>query len=1008
MTKLLPVLLVALGFAPAAFASPATPAAPDAAALGRECYARVGPLLQSAGGKLTPDARSAYLEWAEKAVLLQLRQNNQAVPESCLAEVRKDATTRDALFGSVFPPDPSILQNYAQLRAQLGPDFAAKYRSFMVAIAVAKRVKGVESEADSKSIGHDYQSGFWVDESLRLPGSDADKEFIRALAAYMKQAQVSAADLYESAAQQTQLKAYLAQKMVAADRIAQVRKSVDFGEQLKNAMIALGQRPGAREAKPATVAWMRHLAAQNAAKPTSAPTQDGRPMPWPLFPLDAAPWPLLMPLAHPIPLSEADYVWEAFQGEHGPDRYHTYGPYRGDDDVVPDSLKPSRWFWDAWPDRIVHGGMCIPLSKGTVDLYSALGKPAMWAGQPGHANLISFQYSGGRWTAEIEQAFAGGPDVTCAQWYFDEVGAGIRYRDLYNWTGAEHQLGLALSMNLGLKSYMDTRMAVNIFRIMPDADRPTLGVPLLRAALLANPFNPELWYLLAGQTMDAALAVTLCEAAQQANAGLLATPPVAPADKMRGNGTASAQYWQTLAQFMPVYSLLSHPAPLAEADMRRAHTFLKTVGSVSPDALTAFIENRAGNTDVEALKYDQTLARENDAYGLLRMGQRSRDGEGVAPSDTQAKEYFGQAAAQGDAAAGVLLERLNPAIPADMISVAASSTYSPEQTAKHLVDGSGMVGAIHDNEEAGKTMWHTALPAPPKASKGGLAPSPAWVRFNFARPMKFDAVQIWNLNQPRYTERGFRMTRIYGSSDGVEWIPLTGPKGVELPRASGKPAALPTTIPNPSAGQPFKAVLIAADALNGNYGGPYYGLSAVRFAVRAMPEVVPYKAIKLTVSSVFAYSHAADHIISGFGMVGALHDNMESGQTMWHTVQHPAATPPASGLAASPAWARFDFAQPQQISNVLVWNHNQAGLTDRGFRKVRIYGSSDGVAWHILTAMPTVELPPASGLPMSEPTLLPVPSAEPALKSVIIAAEASEGNYGSDYFGLSAVRFAVR
>ena len=131
-----------------------------------------------------------------------------------------------------------------------------------------------------------------------------------------------------------------------------------------------------------------------------------------------APWPLLMPLAHSVPLSEANYIWEAFQGEHGPDRYHTYGPYRGDADVIPDSLRPSKWFWDAWPDRIVHGGMCAPISKGTVDLYSALGKPAMWAGQPGHANLISFQHVGDAWTAEIEQAFAGGPNVTYAQWYF--------------------------------------------------------------------------------------------------------------------------------------------------------------------------------------------------------------------------------------------------------------------------------------------------------------------------------------------------------------------------------------------------------------------------------------------------------------------------------------------------------------------------------------------------------------------------------------------------------------
>ena len=104
--------------------------------------------------------------------------------------------------------------------------------------------------------------------------------------------------------------------------------------------------------------------------------------------------------------------------------------------------------------------MCVPISKGTVDLYSCLNKPAMWAGQPGHANLITFQVNNKSWTAEIEQDFAGGPTVTCAQWYFDEdPGTQLHYRDLYYWPGAEYHLGLALAMNVGIKSYMDTRLA---------------------------------------------------------------------------------------------------------------------------------------------------------------------------------------------------------------------------------------------------------------------------------------------------------------------------------------------------------------------------------------------------------------------------------------------------------------------------------------------------------------------------------------------------------------------
>ena len=122
-------LLAGLGLSASALARRKHPAAPHAAAdagsVSDDCYAKVGPLLQSAGGSLTPKVRNAYLDWAEETVLEKLRQSSQSVPEDCLAEARREGMQRDALFGSVFPPDPSILQNYAQLRAELGEAFWA-------------------------------------------------------------------------------------------------------------------------------------------------------------------------------------------------------------------------------------------------------------------------------------------------------------------------------------------------------------------------------------------------------------------------------------------------------------------------------------------------------------------------------------------------------------------------------------------------------------------------------------------------------------------------------------------------------------------------------------------------------------------------------------------------------------------------------------------------------------------------------------------------------------------
>jgi hypothetical protein len=1000
------VVLVGLGLASVVGAGPVARAMPDSATLSKECYATVGPVLQNSEGKLTPEVRNAYLAWAEKTVLRELHEGGQTVPEACLAEVKREGTLRDAVFGSVYPPDPSILQNYAELRAELGPQYIAKYRSLVIAISISRRTKGVENADAVKNIGRDYQIGFWTDESLQNPGSEPEKDFIRRIASFMKEAQVTAANLYVNVSLQDHLKTVLAEQHVPANFIGEVRKSVQFGERLKDAMVILKQRPGAREPKPATVAWMRHLAALNEAKPSSTPNQWA----WPLFPIDTAPWPLLMPLAHAVPLSEADYIWEAFQGEHGDDRYHTYGPYRGDDDVMPDSLRPSRWFWDAWPDRVVHGGMCVPISKGTVDLYTCLNKPAMWAGQPGHANLISFQVVNKAYTAEIEQDFAGGPTVTNAQWYFDEdPGTQIRYRDLYYWAGAEYHLGLALGMNLGVKSYMDTRLAANIFKTIPAEDRPTMGVKLLRYALLVNPFNPEIWYRLAESNPDPMLGMTLVQAVQQRKPGLLGSGSTSP--EMQGQGGAADQYWGTMAQFITPYALLYHPTPQKVEEMRRVHNFLKTAPGVGPYDLWAYDEKFVTlppDPKSDNPEYDLKLATDRDAYGQIRMGQRYRDGDGVTPSDTKAQQFLISAVRQGDPVAACILGSMNPSIPGDQIHLTVSSVWEKDTAAVHLIDGAGMLGAAHDNDGPARTMWFTAERPAPRPPAPGLAPSPAWARFDFAQPTKFESIQIWNENQPNLTDRGFRKTRIYGTTDGTTWIPLTVSPVIELPRATGAPWLLPVTISNEAARRVFKSVIIAAEAIDGDYGSAYYGLSAVRFVAPRLTHVVPARLITATASSVWSQEQAPAHLVDGAGMTGTLHDNHYAAATMWHTTERPAARPPVAGLPASPAWVRFDFAQPQDVEAILIWNLNQQKFTDRGFRKVRIYCSPDGMTWKPLTDPKTIELAPADASPMLGPTTVLNDLTEHTFKSVIIAAEEMDGNYGGNAFGLSAVRFVQK
>jgi len=77
-------------------------------------------------------------------------------------------------------------------------------------------------------------------------------------------------------------------------------------------------------------------------------------------------------------------------------------------------------------------------------------------------------------------------------------------------------------------------------------------------------------------------------------------------------------------------------------------------------------------------------------------------------------------------------------IPASEIKVTPSSVFSPAQTAKHLIDGSGLSGDSHDNKDGARTMWHT-VENPADGDVAGIQ-APTWVRFDFTKPELFDKI----------------------------------------------------------------------------------------------------------------------------------------------------------------------------------------------------------------------------------------------------------------------------
>jgi hypothetical protein len=554
-------------------------------------FAGVIAAAEKADGAITPGVREAYLAWAERTVLNQLAAAKVSIPEDCLGEVRGSPVLRDAMFGAVYPPDASILQNYARLRNALGSKFMGRYRSLVIGTAVAHRVCGVGGKDDPLASKEVADKDLFDVADQNEP--EDDKNAPGAIADFMKANKLSALQIFEDESRQKQLIQYLKDQHVDAAVVARAQKPRRLAEMLKEAMVKLGQRPAAREAEPDVVTWLKYLATVYESHPTSLPQVKGKKSPtmtWPLFPMDKAPWPVLMPLSRPMPLGEAKYIMETFVGLHGPDRYHTYGPYRSRDKALLYELKPSPWHWDAWQDRIVHGGVCTTMSTISLDTHRALCEPAVHAGQPNHANLISYRQSGGAWTAIIEQAFNGGPSVTRGGWPFhDDIDTAPRMM-AKNRCGSEYHLGLAAAMNLPLSTYIDTRMAVVIYNALPETQKKTVGVKLLNHTIETNPYNPAPWYLLAQQVESPAQGMDLTRRAMRNVTDSAGQNEVNATldDILEAKGATVAKkqvqkYWRTVAEYVARYAIVDHPRPTDEATARNAAEFLRTVPGISPD-----------------------------------------------------------------------------------------------------------------------------------------------------------------------------------------------------------------------------------------------------------------------------------------------------------------------------------------------------------------------------------------------------------------------------------------
>jgi hypothetical protein len=438
------------------------------------------PLLSAvgtSGGDFTPAVRKAFLD---RALADAQHAGGDAATWDWLAH---HPQLRDGLLSVAYPLPSVYLQNLTVLRRELGTTIVQKYPQLVLAMAI--RPTPVDAATDGTSHGDDPDSA--VEKATPVDPR------VTTLVNVLRRSGKTVLDLDKADASFYQK---LGLKPPAND-----------GQKngLLNAVaLASGTYPPRQHQTAA--AFVKQLVAEYETKLPHFTTGPQ----WPLFPLDAAPWPLLLPLrATPAP-DEMRWVWNHFRDDPSATphdvpmpagkRLMTYGHYTFDYDKPEVRLMASAWNPDALPRIVQDGGVCGRLSSLAQFSYTSLGRPAMGMYQPGHRALVAYSFAPNvGYTAERLQGITTAIKTTTG-WFLPLPQGLPRASGPKNpRVGIEYQLGLALAMNVGVDKYVDTRMAVLIANQIPDGDR-AIKLKLLQSVAKENPFNTEVWYALAKAT----------------------------------------------------------------------------------------------------------------------------------------------------------------------------------------------------------------------------------------------------------------------------------------------------------------------------------------------------------------------------------------------------------------------------------------------------------------------------------------------------------------------------
>lgn len=481
----------------------------------RDVDPEIHSILKSSNGKFTPQLRNVFLKKAKETVLDSLQSLGKQVDQNMLSWLDSDSMARDAVYGSISPVDPDILLNLNQLWQELGAEFTKKYKNLTLSAAIARRGFGVDSLptfgwwgshypkiAKAKKKGMTYTELMYKNwKPAKAPSIPAAKTI-----AYKKVKEFLAAENLTYKKAWVSEKAKIKSILNVTGSKPKVRKKI-YDCLFKLLRVYSTQMPWRRTCHPRVSDYIKYIV--NIVEIPASTLSLTNKQNWPYFPTLTAPWPLMMPLARTLPLDECQYIFEKYQGKHGKPRLHAYGPYISD--TRPNRLVDRPWTPDSYPAVIKIGGVCGTMSTIAASAYTGLGRPSVKVGQPGHSALVSYSINRkGESRMNMEQSIAG-PLMTWAFWFFRDgrcAWKGLSGRG----SRAHHHDGLALSMNFGLTSYMDTRIALHIHRTLPQQEQEgKLGSTLLLSTLRKNPCNTEVSYTLAAKTTDGASIVVFMD-----------------------------------------------------------------------------------------------------------------------------------------------------------------------------------------------------------------------------------------------------------------------------------------------------------------------------------------------------------------------------------------------------------------------------------------------------------------------------------------------------------------